>query len=182
MIDESQMTLARDWTGQTSFVHWFASEKIFDCRAVWDGGDTREFWTRSGRAVPAPAWFKRGLPKVKIDGGIYAGRAGFQIASNATRLGGHWFDDGHLEFVAFDFPELAATWNKRIVEAAKALKKSACARAIEFERITDPAHLVKFMLRIRAAGGEGGCFRHPEVTSYETGRSENLLRWKLTEN
>ena len=179
MIDESQMTLAVDWTGQTSFVGWFASEKIFDCRAVWDGG---EFWTRSGRIVPAPKWFKRGLPGNRIDGGIYAGRTGFQIASNAVRLGGKWFEDGHLEFVAFDFPELAATWDKRITEAAKALKKSAFARAIDFERIADPLHLVRFMQRIRAAGGEGGCFRQPDVTTYETGRTENLLRWKFTEN
>src|ERR1017187_2487735 len=176
MIDESQMTLARDWIGQSSLINWFASEKIFDCRVMWDGSD---FWTRSGRIVPAPKWFKRGLPRVRIDGGIYAGRTGFQIASNAVRLGGKWFDDGHLEFVAFDFPELAATWDKRIIEAAKALKKSACARAIEFERIGDPQHLVRFMLRIRAAGGEGDCFRNPDCDRYETGRTENLLRWKF---
>ena len=146
---------------------------------MWDGGDTREFWTRSGRTVPAPKWFKRGLPKCRIDGGIYAGRAGFQTASNAVRLGGKWFDDGHLEFVAFDFPEMVARWDRRIKEAAKALKKSACARAIEFERIADPAHLAGFMRRIYAAGGEGGCFRQPDCDRYETGRTENLLRWKF---
>jgi hypothetical protein len=178
-MNETQMTLAVDWVGQWSLVGWFASEKIFDCRAMWDGAD---FWTRSGRIVPAPKWFKRGLPKVQIDGGIYAGRTGFQTASNAVRLGGRWFDNRDLEFVAFDFPGMAATWDRRIAEAAKALKKSACARAIDFERIADPLHLVRFMRRIRAAGGEGGCFRHPDAIGYEQGRTENLLRWKFTDN
>lgn len=177
MIDETQMTLAVDWTGQTAFIGWLASEKIFDCRVMWDGS---EFWTRSGRTVPAPAWFKRGLPSVRIDGGIYAGRTGFQIASNAVRLGGKWFEDGRLEFVAFDFPDMAATWDRRITEAGRALKSSAHGRAIEFERITNPKHLAEFMMRIRAAGGEGGCFRPPDCDRCETGRTDNLLRWKFT--
>ena len=79
---------------------------------------------RAGNLVKAPIWFKRGLPSVDFDGDIYAGRTDFQIVSNATRLGGKWFDDGHLGFVAFDLPEMAATWDKRITDAAKALKKS----------------------------------------------------------
>lgn len=178
-MDESKMTLAVDMTGRETVVGTFASEKIFDCRAYWQGG---EFWTRSGHRIHAPKWFKRGMPKVDIDGGIYAGRRGFQLASNAVRFGGHWFDemgDGQpLEFVAFDFPGLAATWDKRIGEAGRALKGT-IHRATQFERIKDAPHFVRFLKRIRKLGGEGGIFRHPDAVGYEVGRSNHYLRVKF---
>lgn len=178
MINEKQMTLAVDWHG-CDVSGWYASEKIFDCRVMWDGA---EFWTRSGRIVPAPKWFKRGLPKARIDGGIYAGRGGFQTASKAVRLGGRWFEDGPLEFVAFDFPDLAATWDKRIAEAARALRQSTIGRAVEFFPIEDYGQITKFMRHIRPLGGEGMCFRNPSIETYETGRSKNLLRFKFVNN
>lgn len=182
MIDEKDMTLARDWHG-SNLAGWFISEKIFDCRVTWDGGDTGEFWTRLGHAVKAPKWFKRGLPRCRIDGGIYAGRRGFQIASNATRFGGHWFDDGLLEFVAFDHPEVMGRWDKRIREAARALKQCRTARAIEFFQLAtdcrDYRPMTDFLKKIRPLGGEGVCMRNPDVTTYETGRTGNLLRFKF---
>jgi DNA ligase-1 len=98
---------------------------------MWDGS---EFWTRHGNMVKAPKWFKRGLPRVRIDGGIYADRKGFQIASNATRFGGKWFDEPGLEFVAFDFPEVSGRWDKRIRTAGRALKKSATAARLIFSK------------------------------------------------
>lgn len=109
MITERDMTLAVDMTGRRSVVGLLASEKIFDCRVYWRGG---AFWTRGGHQVKAPKWFTRGLPSVDLDGGIYAGRREFQAASNATRFGGHWFDAPGLEFGAFDFPEMPATWDR----------------------------------------------------------------------
>jgi len=149
MIDERSMTLAMDMTGQEPVKGWLASEKIFDCRAYWHAG---EFWTRSGHQIKAPA---------------------------AVRFGGRWFADPGLEFVAFDFPELHATWDKRIREAARAVKGSAAARAVTFERIRDIHQFVAFLTRIRKLGGEGGIFRNPDAVGYETGRSVNYLRVKF---
>ena len=179
MIDESKMTLAVDMTGDRTVKGWLASEKIFDCRAYWQSG---EFWTRSGHLIEAPKWFKRGLPKCDIDGGIYAGRKGFQAASNAVRFGGKWFEQPDLEFVAFDFPGLEATWDRRILEAKRAVKNSATGRAVQFERIRDIHHFTEFLLRIRKLGGEGGIFRNPDVVGYEVGRSKNYLRFKYEQN
>ncbi len=176
------MTLSVDWHGQDLAGH-FVSEKIWDCRVHWDGGDTREFWTRLGHVVKAPKWFKRGLPRCRIDGGIYAGRKGFQIASNATRFGGHWFDDAPMEFVAFDHPEVTGRWDNRIREAARALKGSAVGRAIDFFQLAPDcenySELTAFLKKLRPLGGEGVCMRNPDVTTYETGRTRNLLRFKF---
>ena len=172
------MTLAMDWHG-TGIAGWFVSEKLNGCRAYWDGS---QFWTRGGNVVDAPRWFTRGLPKVHLDGEIWAGRHGFETARKAVQYGDHWFDAPGLEFVAFDFPGTVATWDKRVREAAKALKRSAH-RAIDFFQIQpdcrDYMQLVAFLARLRPLGGEGACMRNPKVTAYETGRSPNLLRLKF---
>lgn len=178
MIDEKQMTLAQDWKGEPLF-GWFVSEKIEDCRVMWDGGDSGEFWTRHGNIVPAPRWFKKGLPKCRIDGGIWAGRGKFAQASNAVRLGGHWFDDVPLQFVPFDLPERGGIWDARITEANRAIALAQCAAPLRFQRVKHYADWMGILRRIAPLQGEGVIFRSPEVSRYETGRSGGLLRFKF---
>ena len=187
-MNESQMTLAVDAIGQTSLVGWQASEKLNGCRAYWTG---KEFWTRGGNVIHAPAWITRGLPQIHLDGEISCGRDGqtgmasFQVASNAVRLGGKWFDEVSpltstpLCFSIFDAPQVVGTWQQRMAEASRAVRKSACAVAVNVERIGDPLHLVKYMMQLRSIGAEGGMFRHPDAIGYTTGRTGNLLRWKF---
>lgn len=188
MIDETKMTLAVDMNGSRSVVGWLASEKLNGCRAFWDG---RQFWTRGGHVVDAPAWFTRGLPAVPLDGEIWAGRghgagndnSAFKVASNAVRLGGRWFDetdDGHpLGFAAFDFPHHPGGWVQRMAEARKAVRGCGHASAVRVTRIRDIHQFTEFLLRIRRLGGEGGIFRNPDAVGYEFGRSENYLRVKF---
>lgn len=187
MISESDMTLAIDiksqWVGG-----WWWQEKIRDCRVMWDGS---QFWTRHGNIVPAPAWFTAGLPKIRIDGGIWAGRHGFQTASNAVRFGGKWFDDSAdaLRFTPFDLPGMIGRWDERQDEAVKAVAGCRYALAIPYARVDDEIsfRLTKnsyagLLMDLQKLGSEGAVFRNPESDRYETGRSENLLRAKLTAN
>ena len=44
---------------------WWVSEKLDGVRASWDGKVLR---FRSGRTLPAPAWFLAALPPVALDG------------------------------------------------------------------------------------------------------------------
>jgi len=184
MIDERQMTLAVDQTSQW-VGGWFWQEKIRDCRVMWDG---KQFWTRHGNIVPAPKWFTKGLPKIRIDGGIWAGRHGFQIASNAVRLGGHHFDEPDIAFTPFDLPDMVGRWDVRQREAVKAIRGCATARAIPFARVNDTQwsgyknDLCQIMMRLHKLGSEGAVFRNPNCDHYETGRSKNFLRDKLTAN
>jgi DNA ligase-1 len=188
MISERDMTLAVDMKGERSVVGWLASEKLNGCRAFWDG---RQFWTRGGHVIDAPEWFTRDLPGVPLDGEIHCGRghgtgnnnSAFKVASNAVRRGGEWFgatDDGHaLAFAVFDFPQSAGGWTQRMAEARKAVRGCVQAAAVRVTRITDIHHFTDYLTRLRRLGAEGGMFRNPETTGYETGRSENLLRFKF---
>lgn len=186
-FDEAKhFTLAIDLTSQW-VGGWFWQEKIRDCRVMWTGS---EFVTRHGNVVPAPKWFTKGLPKMRIDGGIWAGRHGFNAASAAVRFGGHWFDHPDIAFTPFDLTDLRGTWDRRQREAVKAVKGCTFAKPIPFARVDDKTRygmptknsLAGLMLGIQKLGGEGAVFRHPEHEHYETGRTENMLRMKLTAN
>lgn len=179
------MTLATDLNGQWPG-GWFWQEKIRDCRVMWDGA---KFWTRSGHVVSAPKWFTKGLPRIRIDGGIWAGRHGFQIASNAVRLGGHHWDEPEIRFAPFDLPDMAGCWDTRQREAVKAIAGCACAVAIPFARVEDKETFTVsansytgILMRLQRLGSEGAIFRNPDSQTYETGRSKNLRREKLTAN
>ena len=179
------MTLATDWTS-TDVTGWFASEKLNGCRAYWDG---RTFWTRGGISVDAPAWFTKGLPKIHLDGEIHAGRGvgfgnqntAYKSAMTAVRHGRKWFDES-IRFTAFDAPHAAGNWQQRMAEAEQAVSRCQFATAINFWRVkTFGADIVNFMLKIRPLHGEGICLRNPETTTYEMGRTQNLLRFKFVE-
>ena len=201
MIDEKSMTLARDYCGQISIDGWLASEKLNGCRAYFDG---RQFWTRSGNIIAAPKWFVRGLPAMHLDGEINCGRDGkrgkasFEVASVAVRFGGKWFNEVSpitgtpITFAVFDAPEVPRTWRQRMAGARRAVKKCASAVAVEFQKIrmawpaaklaADEMHLSAYCIPLAKLNVEGFMFRSPDAIGYEQGRTENLLRWKLTEN
>ena len=181
-MDENGMTLAVDMTGLEPVEGLLASEKLNGCRAFWDG---KQFWTRSGNIIAAPKWFTRGLPGVPLDGEIHAGRgvgisndnSGFKIASAAVRFGGKWFDNPDLQFSVFDFPGAQTIWAKRMAEARTAVRGTLHS-AVRVTRIADIHHFVRYLTALRKLGAEGAMFRNPEITRYEIGRSENLLRFK----
>ena len=183
MISERDMTLATDLRGEWPG-GWFYSEKLDGCRAYWDG---QQFWTRGGNVITAPKWFTKGLPKAHLDGEIWAGRKGFQAASNAVRLGGKWFEVPKIQFAVFDCPQAPGTWAQRMREAGKAVRQAACAVAVTFARVRDDLYwgmprrndYAEILMRFHRLGAEGVMFRHPEHDRYDTGRSENLLRVKF---
>ena len=180
MVDESKMTLAVDMTGREPVSGLLASEKLNGCRAFWDG---KQFWTRSGKVIDAPKWFTREFPTTPLDGEIHAGRghgigndnSAFKVASNAVRFGGHWFDEtdaGHaITFTAFDAPEVAGNWLRRLQKIPAFIR-------IRHEVIRDIHHFTNYLMALRKLNAEGAMFRNPKTLIYETGRSENLLRFK----
>jgi DNA ligase-1 len=67
---------------------FWLSEKLDGVRFLWTG--TR-FHTRNGKDLHPPAWFTEGLPPVRLDGELYAGRGGFDfLVSQIQKRGGDW--------------------------------------------------------------------------------------------
>ena len=180
------MLLARDWRGQ-SLLGWQASEKLNGCRVEWDG---EVFWTRHGNCVEAPRWFTKGLPRCRINGEIHAGRgvgfgnnnSAFKMASNAVRLGGHWFDDTDggqpLVFTAFYLPEADGSWARRQQLVAATVKGCCHAEAIRFHAVRDAAAEARRLLKLRRANAEGAMYLQPDGEG-QCGRSGELLRMKF---
>ena len=172
-MDEKQMTLGTDYDGENP-AGWFMSEKLDGCRAYWDG---IRFWTRGGEIIKAPAWFTKGLPPVHLDGEIYAGRGQLQAARLATQYGGRHFTR-KIRFVVFDRPQSHTYWPYRLSLAGHELRKDRYASSIPFIVCDGYAHLFSYLNKIQTDGGEGVMLRHPHVTSYEIGRTKNLLKVK----
>ena len=61
---------------------YWVSEKYDGVRGYWDGA---ALWTRGGERVVAPAWFTAPLPRVPLDGELWAGRGRFALAVSTVR-------------------------------------------------------------------------------------------------
>jgi len=172
-MDESHMTLLKDWNGKTNLTGWHFSEKLDGCRAFWDGN---ALWTRDGNRIPAPQTFTRQLPAgVRLDGELWAGRDTFTIARLATQYG-QWTPE--IKFMVFDAPDAAGTWLGRMQAAEALLAGNGVARTVKRGVIKDFFHLCKVFFAIRGALGEGLVLRNPAFVGYERGRSKNALRIK----
>jgi DNA ligase-1 len=190
MTSEKDMTLAVDFTGQSSLIGWFASEKLNGVRAYWDGSS---FWSRAGKRIEAPDWLTKDLPKIHLDGEIHAGRGtgtcnnntGYICAMTAVVQGGKWWNkignDGMaIRFTAFDgkfycAPPDSASWNWRV----GCIRRLGIEIDIPFEKIRDSKHLAEYMIDLHAKGAEGAMFRNPDEIGYHAGRTGALLRWKF---
>lgn len=167
-MNESQMTLATDYTPAVNPSGWLASEKLDGCRAYWDG---LRFWTRGGNVVPVPRWFTDGLPDVPLDGEIWAGRGRFEEARLAVQFG-HW--TRRCRFVAFDARAMSGEpWQAR-VEAARRLWRN----VVTVEICRSRRWLAQRLHEVQGAGAEGLVIRNPATIGYETGRTPNVLKVK----
>jgi len=169
------MTLATDYITKDGVIDaggWFGSEKLFGCRAYWDG---KEFWTRKGKIIQVPDFWKAKLPTdIHLDGEIYAGRKNFMAAYAATE---HGKFIPEVKFIAFDCPSVTGNWLERM-DTAKAITKN-----LEFSGTVDsfvlPHDSSQCCIKIgqlSRAGSEGLIIRNPETKIYEVGRSTNYLR------
>ena len=167
-MNESQMTLGKDYRGQIDPTGWLVSEKLNGCRAYWDGS---QFWTRGGNVIAAPDWFMDGLPGVPLDGEIWAGRGRFEDARLAVQFG-RW--TRCCRFVSFDAPTARGPWQSRMAAAGRQWRD-----VVTFEVCRSHRWLMDRLRTVQAEGGEGLVIRHPAITRYETGPTVNLLKVKI---
>lgn len=156
---------------------YLVSEKLDGVRAVWDGEQLR---FRSGLPVAAPEWFNAALPKVPLDGELWAGRGTFErlsgIVRKAVPIDEEW---RQVRYMIFELPGAPGDFATRArqIEALVHSAQLPWLQAIEQRPAVDPPQVAKMLAEVLKAGGEG-LMLHRADAPYETGRSDTLLKVK----
>lgn len=172
-MNEKQFTLGVDYDGE-KVSGWFCSEKMDGCRAYWDG---ETLWTRGGNKITAPAWLIAGLPTDHhLDGEIFAGRDNLQSARLAVQ--NNFWTEGTHTFEVFDCPTASGNYSERMHQADALVADCPCAQVVKFSIVKNLPEVFAALQKVHARKGEGLMLRNPKVTTYETGRTKNLLKVK----
>lgn len=152
------------------------SEKFDGVRGVWDGGELR---FRSGRIVPAPAWFTARLPAEPLDGELWLARGRFDALSAIVRKNAPVDADWQrVRYLVFDLPGALGAFEARASRIAELARQLAWPPliAVEQTRVADRAALRERLAATVAQGGEG-LVLHRASAPYRAGRGEAV--WKL---
>ena len=171
------LLLAEVFRGDLDLADYWVSEKLDGARALWDGKSLR---FRSGRPVPAPAWFVAGLPPEPLDGELWIGRGRFAELSGTVRRQQPRDDEWQqVCFMVFEQPDGAGSFTERIerLQAIVARAGVPWLRVVEQFRVADRAALQARLDAVVAGGGEG-LMLHRADAPYLTGRSDALLKLK----
>jgi len=134
---------------------WWISEKLDGCRCIWTG---ERFLSRNGRDFRPPPHWLAGMPPVRLDGELFAGRGGFDfLVSQIQRKGSEW--EG-ITFEVFDLAELRQPIEQRIAALLRLPLPSHC-RLVQHRACAGAGDLDATEAAIVAAGGEGLCLREP---------------------
>lgn len=156
---------------------YLVSEKYDGVRALWDGRSLR---FRSGRPVPAPAWFLARLPDEPLDGELWLGRRQFDVLSGIVRS--ETPDDAawrRVQYMVFELPGAPGTFAERAqgIEALVRRHGWPQLQAVPQRRIVDRAALQQLLDDTVRSGGEG-LMLHRADAPFSTGRSDVLIKLK----
>ena len=156
---------------------YLVSEKYDGVRAIWDGKTLRY---RSGREVPAPAWFISKLPTTPLDGELWSARRKFDelsgIVRKTTPVDDEW---KRITYMVFELPDGAGTFEQRYVKIREitAMVDWPQLRAVKQTRVANRAELKRRFDAMVKDGAEG-LMLHLADAPYVTGRSDVLLKLK----
>ena len=156
---------------------YWVSEKYDGVRGYWDGA---ALWTRGGERVVAPAWFTAPLPRVPLDGELWAGRGRFALAVSTVRsqvpndLAWH-----EMRFMVFDLPRQPGDFTTRLAALRKLLPIVGAPWVVPVaqERATTHEALRALMDKTVKMGGEG-LMLHRGASLYRGERNADLLKVK----
>lgn len=156
---------------------YLVSEKYDGVRALWDGQALR---FRSGRSVPAPAWFNARLPRQPLDGELWLGRRRFDELSGLVRKS--LPDDAgwrELRYMVFELPGAGGTFAERVLRIAALVQATGWPQLVAAPQATvaDREALQQRLARTVAEGGEG-LMLHLGSASCRSGRSDVLVKLK----
>ncbi len=171
------LPLAGLWADGLDPAAYLVSEKYDGVRGVWDGATLR---FRSGRRVPAPAWFTARLPRLPLDGELWLGRGRFDalsaIVRTAVPVDADWRT---LRYLVFERPGAAGSFAERARDLDAIARQAAWPQlaAVEQRTVADRDALRRRLAATLAQGGEG-LMLHLAAAPYATGRSDALRKLK----
>jgi DNA ligase-1 len=156
---------------------YWVSEKYDGVRGYWDGS---ALWTRGGERVAAPAWFTAPLPRMPLDGELWAGRGRFALAVSTVRSQTPndlaWRE---MRFMVFDLPKQPGDFTTRLAALRKLLPIVGAPWVVPVaqERATTHEALHALMDKTVQMGGEG-LVLHRGASLYRGERNADLLKVK----
>ena len=157
---------------------YLVSEKYDGVRGHWDGSTLRH---RSGRVVPAPAWFTDQLPRgTPLDGELWLGRGRFDALSATVRrqvpVDAEW---RAVRYLVFELPAAGGTFAERARQLQALAAQAAWPQLVAVEQAPagDRAALRRRLAETVAHGGEG-LVLHLASAAYRPGRSDVTLKLK----
>ncbi len=156
---------------------YLVSEKYDGVRGLWDGQTLR---FRSGRTVPAPAWFTERLPREPLDGELWLGRRRFDELSGLVRA--RTPDDAgwrQLRYMVFELPGAGGTFAERVVRIAALAQATGWPQLVATPQtaVADRETLQRRLASTVAEGGEG-LMLHLASSPCSSGRSDVLVKLK----
>ena len=165
------------WSDALDPAAYLISEKYDGVRGVWDGTALRH---RSGRPIPAPAWFTEPLPQTPLDGELWLGRGRFDALSASVRrerpVDAEW---RQVRYMVFELPGAPGDFAERARRIEKVVQQSGAPQLVAVEQlpVADREALRERLARVLALGGEGLALYRADAP-YVTGRSDALLKLK----
>jgi len=165
------------WHDALDPARYLVSEKYDGVRGVWDGTSLR---FRSGRTVPAPAWFTAQLPRVPLDGELWLGRGRFDEVSGIVRkavpVDAEW---RQLRYMVFELPGAPGSFAERAARIEAIVGRSAAPALVAVRQTTlsDRAALQRALAATIAQGGEG-LVLHLASAPARTGLGDTILKLK----
>lgn len=172
-----QAMLASKYSEQTEIHEYWVSEKLDGVRGHWDG---EALWSRGGHRISMPGWFTENWPNTAMDGELWIARKRFDRVSGIVRS--TRADDEEwqrVKFMIFDLPGHGGAFSQR-VEAMEEFDDYGIPwlQPIPQFRVSDAAELDARLEALVAAGSEGLMLHHQDAL-YRSGRSQDLLKYKL---
>jgi DNA ligase 1 len=153
------------------------SEKLDGVRARWDG---THLISRGGNVFAAPEWFTKGFPAIPLDGELWMGRGRYEEVSSIVRTQHPHEGWRNVRLMIFDLPAHGGTFDQRVIamNRLRAESDSPYLDIIEQRQVSSEAELLAWLTGVTDRGGEG-LMLHRETALYASGRSQDLLKFKL---
>lgn len=165
------------WSEVLDPAGFLVSEKYDGVRATWDGATLHH---RSGRPIPAPAWFTAQLPHTPLDGELWLARGRFDALSAIVRreqpVDAEW---RQLRYMVFELPDAPGDFAERARRIESIVRHSGSAQLVAVEQapVADRDALYRRLALTVAQGGEG-LVLHRADAPWVTGRGDAILKLK----